>query len=70
MIERVLAIPPKRHGKTLITFLTTEEIDALINAVDVSTWTCRRDRALRRRAAPPGPRASELVGLTIGDVHL
>jgi integrase/recombinase XerD len=30
VIERVLAIPPKRHGKTLITFLTKEETDALI----------------------------------------
>jgi hypothetical protein len=52
VIERVLAIPPKRHGKTLITFLTVEETDALIDAVDVSTWTwtARPDDAHARRA--------------------
>jgi len=70
VIERVLAIPPKRHGKTLITFLTSEETDALIDAVDVSTWTGRRDRAMLMLAAQTGLRASELVGLTIADVHL
>jgi integrase/recombinase XerD len=70
MIERVLAIPPKRHGKTLITFLTKDETDALIAAVDISTWTGRRDRAMLMLAAQTGLRASELVGLTIADVHL
>jgi integrase/recombinase XerD len=54
----------------LITFLTGEETDALINAVDVSTWTGRRDRAMLMLAAQTGLRAPELVGLTIGDVHL
>ncbi|MGO9959343.1 MAG: tyrosine-type recombinase/integrase [Solirubrobacteraceae bacterium] len=70
VIERVLAIPPKRHGKTLITFLTKSETDALIEAVDVSTWTGRRDRAMLMLAAQTGLRASELVGLVVGDVHL
>jgi integrase/recombinase XerD len=70
VIERVLAIPPKRHGKTVITFLTVEETDALINAVDVSTWTERHDRTMLMLAAQTGLRASELVGLTVADVHL
>ena len=70
VIERVLAIPPKRHGKTLITFLTEKETDALLAAVDVSTWTGRRDRAMLMLAAQTGLRASELVGLNVADVHL
>jgi integrase/recombinase XerD len=70
VIERVLAIPPKRHGKTLITFLTKEETDALINAVDVSTPTGRRDRTMLMLATQTGLRASELVGLKVADVHL
>jgi integrase/recombinase XerD len=70
VIERVLAIPPKRHGKTLITFLTKEETDALIAAVDASTWTGRRDRAMLMLAAQTGLRASELLSLNVGDVHL
>ena len=69
-IARVLAILPKRHGKTLVTFLTREETDALINAVAVSTWTGRRERAMLMLAAQTGLRASELVGLAIADVHL
>jgi integrase/recombinase XerD len=70
VIERVLAIPPKRHGKTLITFLTGEETNALIDAVDVSMWTGWRDRAMLMLAAQTGLRASELVGLTIADLYL
>ncbi len=70
VIERVLAIPPKRHGKTLITFLTKSETDALIAAPDTTTWTGRRDRAMVMLAAQTGLRASELVGLGVGDVHL
>ena len=70
VIERVLAIPPKRHGKTLITFLTGPETDALIAAPDTATWTGRRDRAMLMLAAQTGLRASELVSLVVGDVHL
>jgi integrase/recombinase XerD len=44
--------------------------DALILAVEVSTWTGRRDRAMLMLPAQTGLRASELVGLTIADVHL
>lgn len=66
----MLAIPPRRHGKPLITFLTEPETDALIAAVDTSTWTGRRDQAMLMLAAQTGLRASELVGLTVGDVHL
>ena len=70
MIERVLAIPPKRHDRTLITFLTEPEIDALLDAPDRSTWTGRRDHAMLLLATQTGLRASELIGLTIADVHL
>ena len=70
MIERVLAIPPKRRHRALITFLTEPEIDALINAPDRSTWTGRRDQAMLALATQTGLRASELIGLTIADVRL
>ena len=70
VIARVLAIPPKRSGKTLITYLTEEEITALLAAPDQATWTGRRDHALLMLACQTGLRATELTGLTIGDVHL
>jgi site-specific recombinase XerD len=62
VIARVLAIPPKRFDKALITYLTEQEITALLAAPDQATWTGRRDHAVLR--------ATELTGLTIGDVHL
>lgn len=45
-IERVLAIPPKRFERRLVTWLTEAEIDALLAAPDRTTWTGRRDTAL------------------------
>ena len=69
-IQRVLAIPPKRHDKALITYLTEEEITALLAAPDLATWTGRRDQALLMLACQTGLRATELTSLTISDVHL
>ncbi|GLS33116.1 Site-specific recombinase XerD [Mesorhizobium albiziae] len=69
-IERVLAIPPKRFERRLVTFLTEEELDALLSAPSRSTWTGRRDHALLGLAAQTGLRASELIGLHCADVHL
>jgi len=64
VIERVLAIPPKRFDRALVTFLTQPEIDALLHAPDRSTWTGRRDRALLLLAIQTGLRGSELIGLS------
>jgi integrase/recombinase XerD len=69
-IGRVLAIPPKRFERALITFLTEPEIDALLAAPDRSTWTGRRDHAMLLLATQTGLRASELIGLACSDVHL
>ena len=70
VIARVLAIPPKRHDKALVTYLTEPELDALLAAPARSTWAGRRDHALILLAAQTGLRISELTGLTIADVHL
>jgi integrase/recombinase XerD len=70
LIQRVLAIPPKRSDHAIITFLTEPEVDALIAAPDRATWTGRRDHALLLLATQTGLRVSELTGLNCGDVHL
>jgi len=70
VIERVLAIPPKRFERRLVTFLTETEIDALLAAPDRTTWTGRRDTALFSLAVQTGLRASELIGLSCADIHL
>jgi integrase/recombinase XerD len=69
-IQRVLAITPKRFQRNLVTYLTSEETDALAAACDKQTWTGRRDHALIVLAAQAGLRISELAALTVGDVVL
>jgi site-specific recombinase XerD len=70
LIQRVLAIPPKRFDKPTVSFLTAPEIDALIDAPDRFRWEGRRDRALLLVGVQTGLRVSELTGLTCGDVSL
>jgi site-specific recombinase XerD len=69
-IARVLAIPPKRTERNLITYLTDPEVDALLDACDRNTWTGRRDHAMFALTIQTGLRISELAGLTRQDVTL
>jgi integrase/recombinase XerD len=70
LIARVLAIPPKRNQRKIVTWLTDAEIDAIAAACDPATWTGRRDRTLIVLAAQTGLRVSEITGLRCADVHL
>jgi site-specific recombinase XerD len=70
LIQRVLAIPPKRSGKRIVTFLTATEVDALLAAPDQGRWEGRRDRALMLLAIQAGLRVSELTSLNCSDVTL
>jgi integrase/recombinase XerD len=70
VIQRVLAIPPKRFARRLVSFLTEAEVDALLSAPDRTTWVGRRDHTLFATAVQTGLRASELIGLRITDLHL
>jgi len=68
--QRVLAMPAKRHEKRAIDYLTRAEIEALIQAPDLSRWHGRRDRALLALALQTGLRVSELISLSCGDIVL
>jgi integrase/recombinase XerD len=70
VIQRVLAIPPKRFTRNLVTFLTAPEIDALLQAPDLAAWIGRRDHALLVVALQTGLRVSELTALTVADLEL
>ncbi|MGH9245494.1 MAG: tyrosine-type recombinase/integrase [Acidimicrobiales bacterium] len=70
LIQRVLAIPPKRTDKRLVTYLNEEETEALLAAPDQSTRLGRRDHALLLLAVETGLRVSELTGLTCDAVQL
>ncbi|MGD0326830.1 MAG: site-specific integrase [Terriglobia bacterium] len=69
-IQRVLAIPSKRHTRALVHFLNRSEVDALLAAPDQRTWFGRRDHALLLVAVQTGLRLSELTGLQRPDVSL
>lgn len=67
-IQRVLAIPTKRHQRNLVTYLTDDEVDALLAACNTKTWTGRRDHAMLTLAIQTGLRVSELIALKVGDL--
>ena len=69
-IQRVLAIPSKRFTRTLVSFLTRPEIDALLAVPDRSTWSGRRDHAFILTAVQTGLRLSEMTGLKREDLIL
>lgn len=68
--QRVLAIPSKRCNRSIVTFLTQPETQALITAPDRAQWIGRRDHALMLVAVQTGLRVSELTHLVCQDVHL
>ena len=70
VIQRVMAISGSRTTSTDISWLTSAEADALLAAPDRGTWTGRRDHCLILVALRTGLRVSELIQLTLRDVHL
>jgi site-specific recombinase XerD len=69
-IQRVLAIPIKLFDRKHVTYLSDDEVDALLAACDLATWAGRRDQALLDLAIEAGTRISELAALKCSDVTL
>ncbi|MFM0101199.1 tyrosine-type recombinase/integrase [Paraburkholderia nemoris] len=69
-IQQVLAIPTKRYERPLVRFLSRDEICALLDAPDPNTWCGQRDRVMLATLYNTGARASELIGIRVGDVEL
>ena len=61
---------PPRAWPALPTFLSIEQVDALIAAPDVATPRGLRDRAMIEVLYATGMRVSELVGIRGADLHL
>lgn len=70
LIQRVLAIPSKRFHRPLLSFLTREEIRAVLAAPDRSTWSGQRDHVLFATLYNTGARVSEMTGLRVRDVDV
>jgi integrase/recombinase XerD len=68
--QRVLAIPSKRFDQPVLGFLTRDEVAAILDAPDRSTWSGHRDAVLLATLYNTGARVSEIIGLRARDVLL
>lgn len=69
-IQAVFAIPLKRHDRPTVRYLSVEQITAILNAPDPSTWSGQRDRVLLATLYNTGARISELIAIRCGDLEL
>jgi len=66
--RRVHAIPVKKTDQVLVSYLTREELQALLDAPDTSIVSGIRDRAMLHLTFAAGMRVSELVGLQLDQI--
>lgn len=69
VIERALAVPMKRFDRTMVGFLSSEQMLAVID-VPTATWLGQRDRLLLTLMFNTGARVSEIIGVRVADVVL
>ena len=69
-IQRVLAIPMKRFDRPLLGFLSHEQMQAVLDAPDRTTWSGQRDHVMFSTFYNTGARVSEIIGLRVNDVEL
>jgi integrase/recombinase XerD len=69
-VQQVLAIPTKRYDRAEVAYLVPGELDVLLAAPDLLTWTGRRDHAMLVLMAQTGLRVSELTHLVGNNVEL
>ena len=67
---RVLAIPLKRFSRPMLGSLSRDEMAAVLEAPDGSTWSGRRDRVLFALMYNTGARVSEVIAVRRADVSL
>ncbi len=63
-------IDSPKMSRYLPTVLSVSEVDAIMESVDLSSWTGKRDRAILEVLYGCGLRVSEAVGLRISCVYL
>ncbi len=69
LIAHVLAIPRKNTDRSVVSYLSEAEVEALLASPDRSTWTGRRDHMLLLLMVTTGLRVSEVTSLTRADTH-
>ena len=69
VVERALGIPVKRFERPMFGYLSTAEMQAVIQAPP-STWIGQRDHVLLQMLYNTGARVSEITRLKVGDTVL
>jgi site-specific recombinase XerD len=70
IIEQALAVPMKRFDRPMLGFLTREEMQAILDAPDMTTWAGQRDHALFTMLYNTGARVSEIIDLRVKNLIL
>jgi integrase/recombinase XerD len=70
LIQRVLAIPMKRFPRPQLGGLSREEMEAILEVPDPSTWSGQRDRVMFATFYNTGARVSEITSLHVSDLTL
>ena len=70
LAQQILAIPMKRFERSLLGYLSREEVQAVLAAPDLTTWCGHRDRAMFALFYNTGARVSEMIGIRVADVTL
>ncbi len=70
VIEQALAVPMKRFDRPMLGFLTRQEMQAILDAPDMSTWAGQRDNALFTLLYNTGARISEIIDLRVKNLIL
>jgi site-specific recombinase XerD len=63
VIQQVLAIPLKRFDRPLVKYLTQMEMQAILEAPDLLSWSGQRDQVLLATLYNSGGRVSEIIEL-------
>jgi len=69
-IQAVLAVPQKKFDRPALEFLTREEVEAIIEAPDKTTFGGHRDFIMFMTLYNTGARVSEIIGLRVSDLCL
>jgi len=68
--QQILAIPIRRHGQSLVGYLSREYLSEILAQPDLRTREGRRDAVLLSVLYDTGARVQELVDLSAADVRL
>lgn len=67
-VQRIMAIPIKRFVRPILGFLSTEEMQTILEAIG-NSWTGRRDHLLFLLLYNTGARVSEAISVRVQDVQ-